>query len=55
MLKQACQVPVFIGKLKEKRPLGRPRRKWEDNVKMDHREMGLEGVDRIHLARDRDR
>jgi hypothetical protein len=33
-----------------KRPLGRPRHRWEDNIKMDLRETGLEGVDWIHLA-----
>jgi hypothetical protein len=38
----------------EKRPLGRPRRKWEDNIKIDFREIGWEVVDWIHLAQDRD-
>jgi hypothetical protein len=33
-----------------KRPLGRPRRRWEDNIKMDLREIGLDVVDWIHLA-----
>jgi hypothetical protein len=37
-----------------KRPLGRPRRRWVDNVKMDLGETGLGGVDRIGLAQDRD-
>jgi hypothetical protein len=37
-----------------KRPLGRPRRRWVDNVKMDHRGIGLSGVDWIDLARDGD-
>jgi hypothetical protein len=36
------------------RPLGRPRRRWEDNIKMDLREIGFGGVDWIHLAQDRD-
>jgi hypothetical protein len=36
------------------RPLGRPRRRWEDNIKMDLREIGFGDVDWIHLARDRD-
>jgi len=38
-----------------KRPLGRPRRRWEDNIKMDLKEVGCEGVDWIELAQDRDR
>jgi hypothetical protein len=38
----------------EKRSLRRPRCRWEDNIKMDLREIGLEGVDWIHLAQDRD-
>jgi len=37
-----------------KRPLGRPRRRWEDNIKMDFREVGCGGVDWIELAQDRD-
>jgi hypothetical protein len=44
----------LIRKLEGKRPLGRPRRRWEDNIKMDHSEIGLEGVDWVHLAQDRD-
>jgi len=39
--------------LKEE-PLGRSRRRWEDNVKMDLREIGWEGVDWIHLPQDKD-
>ena len=38
-----------------KRPLGRPRRRWEDNTKMDLQEVGCGGVDWIYLALDRDR
>jgi hypothetical protein len=38
-----------------RRPLGRPRRRWEDNIKMDLKEVGWEGVDWIHMAQDRDR
>jgi hypothetical protein len=37
-----------------KKPLGRPRLKWEYNIKIDFREIGLESVDWIHLAHDRD-
>ena len=36
------------------RPLGRPRRRWEDNIKMDLQEMGLWGMDWIYVAQDRD-
>jgi hypothetical protein len=42
-----------VGKLEGKRPLGRPRRRWEDNIKMDLREIGLSSVDWINLAQDR--
>jgi hypothetical protein len=38
----------------EGRPLGRPRRRWVDNIKMDLREIGWDGVDWIDLAQDRD-
>jgi hypothetical protein len=46
---------VLVGKPEGKRPLGRPRRRWEDGIRMDLRESGLEGVDWIRLAQDRDR
>jgi hypothetical protein len=46
---------VFVGKREGKRPLGRPRRKWEDGIKMDLREIGWGGVQWIELAEDRDR
>jgi hypothetical protein len=48
---------VLVGKPKGKRPLGRPRHRWEDVIKMDLREIGWGGgvVDWIHLAQDRDR
>jgi hypothetical protein len=38
-----------------KRPLGKPRRRWGDNIEIDRREIGWEGKDWIHLAQDRDR
>jgi hypothetical protein len=41
--------------VKGKRPLGRSRREWEDNIIMDLREIGLEDVDWIHSSRDRDK
>jgi hypothetical protein len=43
------------GKPEGKRPLGRPRRRWEDGIRMDLREIGLGGVDWIRLSQDRDR
>ena len=46
---------VLVGKPEGKRPLGRPRRRWEDNIKMDLQEVGCEGVELIELAQDRDR
>ena len=46
---------VLLGKLEGKRPLGRPRRRWEDNIKMDLQEVGCGGMDWIGLAQDRDR
>jgi hypothetical protein len=44
---------VLVGKPEGMRPLGRPRRRWEDGVRMDLREIGLESVDWIGLAQDR--
>jgi hypothetical protein len=44
----------MVGKLDGKRPLGRPRRTWLDNIKVDLGEIGWNGMDWIHLARDRD-
>ncbi|KAJ4445788.1 hypothetical protein ANN_12473, partial [Periplaneta americana] len=46
---------VLVGGPEEKRPLGRPRRIWEDNIKMDLREVGYDERDWINLAQDRDR
>jgi hypothetical protein len=46
---------VLVGKPEGKRPLGRPRRRWEDWIRMDLREIGLGSVDWIRLAQDRDR
>jgi len=46
---------VLVGKLEGKRPLGRPRRRWEDNIKIDLQEVGCEGMDLIELAQDVDR
>ncbi|KAJ4428116.1 hypothetical protein ANN_24130 [Periplaneta americana] len=46
---------VLVGRSEGKRPLGRPRSKWEDNIKMDLREVGYDDRDWINLAQDRDR
>jgi hypothetical protein len=46
---------ILVGKPEVKRPLGRLRRRWEDNVKMDHQAVGCGGKDCIELAQDRDR
>jgi len=46
---------ILVGKLEGRRPLGRPRRRWENNIKMDLQEVGCEGMDWIELAQDRDR
>jgi hypothetical protein len=45
---------IFVGTPEGKRPLGRPRHGWMDNIKIDIRELGLDGVDWIDLAEDRD-
>ena len=46
---------VLVGKPEGKRPLGRPRRRWVDNIRMDLQEVGCGYVDWIGLAQDRDR
>jgi hypothetical protein len=46
---------VLVGKPEGKRPLGRPRRRWEDRIRIDLREIGLGDVDWIRLSQDRDR
>jgi hypothetical protein len=43
---------VLVGRPEGKRPLGRPRRRWEDNIKLDLREIGIDGANWIPLARD---
>jgi hypothetical protein len=44
---------VLVWRSEGKRPLGRPRRRWEDNIKMDLREIGIDGANSIRLAQDR--
>jgi hypothetical protein len=46
---------VLMGKPEGRRSLGRPRRRWEDGIRMDLREIGWVGVEWIQLAQDRDR
>ena len=46
---------VLVGEPDGKRPLGRPRRRWEDNIKIDLKEVGCRYTDWIELAEDRDR
>jgi hypothetical protein len=50
--RNACR--ILVGKPEGKRPLGRPRCWWEDNIKMDLRKIGWYGMDWIDLAQDRD-
>jgi hypothetical protein len=42
---------VLVGRSESKRPLGRPRRRWEDNIKLDLREICIDGANWIQLAR----
>jgi hypothetical protein len=44
---------VLVGRPEGKRPLGRPMRRWEDNIKMDLREIGINGANWIRLAQNR--
>jgi hypothetical protein len=44
---------VLVGRPEGKRPLGRPRRRWENNIKIDLRKIGIDGVSWIQLAEDR--
>jgi hypothetical protein len=46
---------ILVGRSEGRRPLGRLKRRWEDNIKMDLREIGFGDVDWIHLTEDRDR
>jgi hypothetical protein len=49
-----CAYNILVGRPEGRRPLGRPKRRWEDNIKMNLREIGSGDVDWIHLAQDRD-
>jgi hypothetical protein len=44
---------ILVGRPEGKRPLGRPRHRWEGNIKMDLREIGINGADWIQVAQDR--
>jgi hypothetical protein len=55
MGKGRCVYRVLVGKPEGKRPMGRPRRRWEDNIKMDLQEVRGGGGDWRELAQDRDR
>jgi hypothetical protein len=54
MGKRRGEYRVLVGNPGEKRPLGRPRHKWKDNMKMDLQEVGWGGIGWIDLAQDRD-
>jgi hypothetical protein len=45
---------ILAGKPKGKRPLRRPRCRWEDSIRIDLKEIGWEGVDQIHMTQDRE-
>jgi hypothetical protein len=44
---------ILVGRPEGKRPLGRPRRRWKDNIKLDLRKIGINGANWIQLAQDR--
>jgi hypothetical protein len=46
---------ILVGRPERRRPLGRPRRRWQDNIKMDLQGVGRGGMDGIDMAQDRDR
>jgi hypothetical protein len=45
---------ILVGKPEGKKPLGRPSRRWEDNIRTDFKEIGWEDMDRMNLGEDRD-
>jgi hypothetical protein len=48
------RIHILVGKPDGKKPLGRPRRRWVDNIKMDFKSIGWDGMDWIYLAQDKD-
>jgi hypothetical protein len=55
MGEERCVYRILVGKSEGKGPLGRPRYRWEDNIKMDIQEVGCRGMAWIELAQDRGR
>jgi hypothetical protein len=55
MVERRGMYRVLVGKPEGKRPCGKPRHRWEDNIKMNLKEVGRGGMDWIELAEDRDR
>jgi hypothetical protein len=55
ILKKRGVYRVLVGKPEGKSPVGRPRRRWEDNIRADLQEVGCGGMDWIELAQDKDR
>jgi hypothetical protein len=55
MGEERCVYKILVEKPGGKRPMGRPRRRWMDNIKIDLQNVGCGGMDWIELARDRDR
>ena len=55
MVEKRVVYRVLVGKPEVKRSLGRPRRRWEDNIKVDRQEVGCGGMNWIELAQKRDR
>jgi hypothetical protein len=53
VLKKILKNRVLVGRPEDKRPLGRPRRRWEDNIKIDLTEIGIDRANWIRLAQDR--
>jgi hypothetical protein len=51
-MRNACR--ILVGKAERKIPLGKPLHRWVDNIKMDLREIGWDGIDWIDVAQDRD-
>jgi hypothetical protein len=54
MREKSNECRILVGKTEGKRPLGRPRREWVDNIKIYLREIGWDGMDWIDVAQDRD-
>jgi hypothetical protein len=50
LLSSNFRIKILVGKPEGKRPLGRPRHRWKDNIRMDLREIGWQDMDWMHLA-----